>query len=99
MVLEVDHLSMMLRNLGVIDGEHVAVFMSNTPEMVFTVYALTRLGAVPALINAALRGMFDQIRWGVLRVPGHTILSHGLIKTPQTMPCYIASGFQKHALC
>jgi len=31
--------------------------MTNSPEMVFTIYALSKLGAVPALINSALRGM------------------------------------------
>jgi len=29
--------------------------MTNTPEMVFTIYALSKLGAAPALVNTALR--------------------------------------------
>jgi crotonobetaine/carnitine-CoA ligase len=45
-----------LRSLGVKDGAYVAVFMPNCPEMVIVIYALTKIGAVPALINAALRG-------------------------------------------
>jgi len=32
--------------------------MTNSPEMVFTIIALTKLGAVPALINIALRSKF-----------------------------------------
>ena len=52
----VDRLACGLFDLGVKDGEVVAVFMSNSPEMVFIVYALTKLGAVPALLNNALRG-------------------------------------------
>lgn len=33
----------------------VAIFMTNSPEMVFTYVALSKLGAVPAMINNALR--------------------------------------------
>lgn len=55
----VDRLACGLFDLGVKDGEVVAVFMSNSPEMVFMVYAITKLGAVPALLNNALRGMLQ----------------------------------------
>jgi len=54
---EVDMLALGLVELGVKDGDFVAVFMSNCPEMVFVVYALTKVGAGPALVNNALRGM------------------------------------------
>lgn len=55
-VAEVDNLALGLRSLGVQAGDFVAVFMTNWPEMVFTCLALTKLNAVPALINSALRG-------------------------------------------
>lgn len=54
---QVDVLALGLMELGVRDGDIVAVFMSNCPEMVFVVYALTKIGAAPALLNNALRGM------------------------------------------
>lgn len=52
----VDKLAYGLVELGVRDGDVVAVFMSNCPEMVFIIYALTKIGGVPALLNNALRG-------------------------------------------
>lgn len=42
---------------GVRDGDIVTIFMTNCPEMVVMIYAITRLGAVPALVNNALRGV------------------------------------------
>lgn len=39
-------------------GDFVAVFTTNSPEMVVTIYALSKLGAVAALINTALRGIY-----------------------------------------
>lgn len=32
--------------------------MTNSPEMVVTIYALSKLGVVAALINVNLRGMY-----------------------------------------
>jgi acyl-CoA synthetase (AMP-forming)/AMP-acid ligase II len=52
---EVDALAEILHQNGVMVGSFVAVFMSNSPEMVFTIIALSKLGAVPAMINIALR--------------------------------------------
>ena len=54
--LESDKTATLLEQHGVVNGQHVAVFATNTPEMVLAIVALTKLGAVPALINAALRG-------------------------------------------
>jgi acyl-CoA synthetase (AMP-forming)/AMP-acid ligase II len=55
---EVDALAEILHQNGVTVGSFIAVFMSNTPEMVFTILAISKLGAVPALINIALRSKF-----------------------------------------
>jgi acyl-CoA synthetase (AMP-forming)/AMP-acid ligase II len=45
---------------GVRAGAFVAVFMTNSPEMVFVMLALAKLGAVPAMINIALRSMYME---------------------------------------
>jgi acyl-CoA synthetase (AMP-forming)/AMP-acid ligase II len=37
-------------------GDFVAVYTTNSPEMVITILALSQLGAVAALINTNLRG-------------------------------------------
>jgi len=37
-------------------GDFVAVFTTNSPEMVIILYALAKLGAVAAMINTNLRG-------------------------------------------
>jgi acyl-CoA synthetase (AMP-forming)/AMP-acid ligase II len=55
MLREVSALALGFRELGVRDGDVVGVFMTNSPEMVFVVYALTKLGAVPAMMNSNLR--------------------------------------------
>jgi len=52
---EVDALAEILLNQGVKAGDYVAIMMTNTPEMVFTIYALAKLGAAPAMVNTALR--------------------------------------------
>jgi len=52
---EADALAEILSDRGVKDGDYVAIMMTNTPEMVFTIYALAKLGAAPAMINTALR--------------------------------------------
>jgi acyl-CoA synthetase (AMP-forming)/AMP-acid ligase II len=55
---EVDALAEIFHQSGVGVGSFVAVFMSNSPEMVFTIIALSKLGAVPAMINIALRSEY-----------------------------------------
>ncbi|KAG9237165.1 putative bifunctional fatty acid transporter/acyl-CoA synthetase [Amylocarpus encephaloides] len=52
---EVNKLAAFLENEGVRRGDYVAVFMSNSPEMVITILALSKLGAIAALINISLR--------------------------------------------
>ena len=43
------------RSLGVKNDDVVGVFMTNSPEMLFAIYALSKLGAIPALMNSNLR--------------------------------------------
>lgn len=53
----VDCFAALLHTRGIRNGDTVAVFMTNSPEMVVCIYALSKLGAVAALINTNLRGM------------------------------------------
>jgi len=55
--IEVDRLATYLNEIaGVKTNDFVAVFMMNSPEMVFMTLALSKLGAVAGLINTNLRG-------------------------------------------
>ncbi|KAJ5565744.1 hypothetical protein N7535_007382 [Penicillium sp. DV-2018c] len=51
----VDKMAALLKDRGIHTGDTVGVFTTNSPEMVVTVYALSKLGAVAALINTNLR--------------------------------------------
>jgi acyl-CoA synthetase (AMP-forming)/AMP-acid ligase II len=55
---ETDAFAEILAEHGVHANTFIAVFMSNSPEMVFAILAVSKLGAVPALINTALRSKF-----------------------------------------
>lgn len=45
-----------LTDLGVRKGDAVAIFIENRPELLVCIAALTKIGAVGALINTSLRG-------------------------------------------
>ena len=51
----VDQIASGFFTLGVRNGDIVSVFMSNSPEFEFVVYALSKLGAVSSLMNSNLR--------------------------------------------
>ncbi|KIW73966.1 hypothetical protein PV04_02040 [Phialophora macrospora] len=77
---KVDEIALGLHeSLGVKDGDIVAVFMTNSPEMALTVLALTRLGAAPALINNALR---DDTLLHCVRLPNSSLI----LSTPDLAP-------------
>ncbi|KAJ9608398.1 hypothetical protein H2200_007386 [Cladophialophora chaetospira] len=76
---KVDEIALGLHSLGVKDGDIVAVFMTNCPEMAFTIFALTRLGAAPALINNALR---DDTLLHCVRLPASNLI----LSTPDLAP-------------
>ena len=67
------------QSLGVKDGDIVAVFMTNVPEMAITILALARLGAAPALINNALR---DDTLLHCVRLPDSALI----LSTPDLAP-------------
>jgi crotonobetaine/carnitine-CoA ligase len=50
-----------LRDRGVRKGDHVAVFMDNHPEMLWTMFGLALLGAVAVPLNTAAKG--DQLAY------------------------------------
>lgn len=52
----VDRFAALLQARDIKAGDFVGVFMSNSPEMVVALYALSKLGAVAAMINTNLRG-------------------------------------------
>lgn len=56
-----DGLALGLQLAGIGHGSHVAVLMSNQPEMVWTLIALAKLGAVAVLVNVAAKG--DMLRY------------------------------------
>lgn len=56
--LVVDRFAALLHARDVKNGDMVGVFTTNSPEMVVTLYALSKLGAVAAMINTNLRGTY-----------------------------------------
>ncbi|RSL55957.1 hypothetical protein CEP53_006941 [Fusarium sp. AF-6] len=55
LILESRKLAAVFHHHGVSSGDVVAVFTSNSPEMVLSLVAVSKLGAIPALINTALQ--------------------------------------------
>ncbi|KAJ5970446.1 AMP-dependent synthetase/ligase [Penicillium vulpinum] len=51
----VDRMAALLKSRDINTGDTVAVFTTNSPEMVVVLYALSKLGAVAAMINTSLR--------------------------------------------
>lgn len=52
---EVDQMARQLLCLGVQRGDHVGIWCEAEPDTVFAVYAVTRIGAVAAMLNTSLR--------------------------------------------
>jgi len=52
---EVDRVARGLIHAGVEPGEHVAIWLVNCPEWIFTMFALARIGAVHVPINTRFR--------------------------------------------
>ncbi|KAJ5974404.1 hypothetical protein N7481_011614 [Penicillium waksmanii] len=71
----VDRFAALLHARDVKNGDMVGVFTTNSPEMVVTLYALSKLGAVAAMINTNLR---DDTFIHCLNVSG----SKSIISTP-----------------
>lgn len=55
MTIETDKIATFFHDHGVQAGDVVACFTTNSPEMIFSFLALSRLGAVVALVNTSLR--------------------------------------------
>ncbi|PWY84715.1 bifunctional fatty acid transporter and acyl-CoA synthetase [Aspergillus sclerotioniger CBS 115572] len=71
----VDRFAALLHTKDIHPGDYVGVFTTNSPEMVVAIYALSKLGAIAALINTNLR---DDTFIHCLRVSG----SKYIISTP-----------------
>lgn len=52
----VDRFAALLHARDVKSGDFVGVYTTNSPEMVIILYALSKLGAIAAMINTNLRG-------------------------------------------
>ncbi|KAJ5666333.1 uncharacterized protein N7477_008781 [Penicillium maclennaniae] len=70
-----DRFAALLHSRGVKSGDMVGVYTTNSPEMVIVLYALSKLGAVAAMINTNLR---DDTFVHCLDVSG----SKSIISTP-----------------
>jgi acyl-coenzyme A synthetase/AMP-(fatty) acid ligase len=57
----VNQLATFLTANGVACNDYIAVFTTNSPEMVITILALSKLGAIAALINTNLRGNHSPV--------------------------------------
>lgn len=55
-MLEVNRFARILADNGVVAGDFVAVYATNSPEMIIAVIAVARLGAIAPMMNANLRG-------------------------------------------
>ncbi|KAA8650642.1 hypothetical protein EYZ11_002817 [Aspergillus tanneri] len=75
----VDRFAALLHAKEIKPGDFVGVFTTNSPEMVVTIYALSKLGAVAALLNTNLR---DDTFAHCLDVSG----SKAIISTPDLSP-------------
>lgn len=65
-----------LHRLGIRKGDHVAVFMDNSPDMLWTIFGLAILGAVCIPLNTAAKGdqllyYLRQSKASALVVDGH----------------------------
>ncbi|KAH8811094.1 putative bifunctional fatty acid transporter/acyl-CoA synthetase [Xylogone sp. PMI_703] len=52
---EVNRFAAFLNANGIKQGDYIAVFTTNSPEMIITILALSKLGAIAALVNINLR--------------------------------------------
>jgi acyl-coenzyme A synthetase/AMP-(fatty) acid ligase len=59
-ISDVYRLAAFLESNGVSNRDYVACFMTNSPEFVVAVLALSKVGAVAALVNINLRGLADS---------------------------------------
>ncbi|KAJ5150080.1 hypothetical protein N7448_001658 [Penicillium atrosanguineum] len=83
-----DRLAALLHSRGLKSGDMVGVYTTNSPEMVVLLYALSKLGAVAAMINTNLR---DDTFIHCLNVSGST----SIISTPDM--CQYVCGDLPHS--
>ena len=69
----VDRLSQFVHDQGIKQRDVVAVYMTNSPELYFAVYALSRLGVTCALINSSLTD--DTLHHCITLARAHLVLT------------------------
>lgn len=55
--LDVNRFAAFLESKGIAKHDTIAVLTTNSPEMVITILALIKIGAIAGLLNTNLRGM------------------------------------------
>ncbi|KAH7346693.1 putative bifunctional fatty acid transporter/acyl-CoA synthetase [Rhexocercosporidium sp. MPI-PUGE-AT-0058] len=90
---DVDSLAEYLTSNGVADGDVVAVFMTNSPEMVVAMLAISKIGAISALVNSKLRVIPGETFSQCL----HTASPSCILSTPDLAP-FVLSSLPHHCL-
>lgn len=72
-----------LRRFGITKGDHVAVFMDNSPEMLWAIFGLGVLGAVCIPLNTAAKG--DQLVYYLKQSKASAVVLDGHL-APQIAP-------------
>lgn len=63
--------------VGISKGDHVAMLMGNSPDFVWTVFALAKLGAVAVPINTAAKG--ELLRYFLTQAKATTLLVEDIL--------------------
>ncbi len=70
---EVDHVAKGLIALGVVPGERVALWMTNLPEWLFSMFAVARIGACLVPLNTRYRS--DDVAYAVTQSRSSTLIT------------------------
>ena len=70
-LVEVDKLSAFLADKGVKKGDKIALFLRNSPEFIYTIFAASKLGAIVVPINTFLKE--DELMY-ILEDSGSSVL-------------------------
>lgn len=81
----VNRLANYLQNTGTAEGDVVAVFLENRPELMLSIAALSKLGAVSALVNTSQRGQVLAHSLDIVNAQ-RIILGQELAQALETLP-------------
>ena len=91
-----DRLACGFQSIGIGKGSHVAVLMGNHPQMVWTLFALGKLGALGVLINTAARG--DQLNYFLSQSDSRFLVADPEL-LPRAMEAYCRSPGELTTIC